>query len=166
MTMTDNNINNSQCCPRFDPELWDKKEMSWTDKLFIKDTLPQFMHMPLPGAFQKTVTKMWQKIQAAGAGTDMKDFLMLAYDPSPWKSELYINITKEIPGIENVRLTGHYLTRVFDGPFNSTPKWIKEMNSYVGGQGKSIKKLYFYYTTCPKCAKIYGHNYIVVFAEV
>jgi len=25
---------------------------------------------------------------------------------------------------------------------------------------------FFYYTTCPKCAKHYGKNYVVAFAEV
>ena len=33
-------------------------------------------------------------------------------------------------------------------------------------QGKKAGKYYFYYTSCPKCAKKYGHNYIVAFAEV
>lgn len=27
-------------------------------------------------------------------------------------------------------------------------------------------ELYFHYTTCPKCAKKYGHNYVVLFTEV
>ena len=40
------------------------------------------------------------------------------------------------------------------------------MTRYVTQQGKQAKKCYFYYTTCPKCAKVYGHNYVVVFAEV
>lgn len=24
----------------------------------------------------------------------------------------------------------------------------------------------FHYTTCPKCAKLHGHNYVVAFAQV
>ncbi|MHC1707784.1 MAG: hydrolase [Bacteroidales bacterium] len=28
------------------------------------------------------------------------------------------------------------------------------------------KKTYFYYTTCPKCAKAYGKNYVVSLVEV
>jgi hypothetical protein len=91
---------------------------------------------------------------------------MLAAESSPWKGELYINVTKEIPDAENVKLSGTYITRVFDGPYNAVPKWINEMNQYVGQKGKTVKKYYFYYTTCPKCAKTYGHNYVVAFAEV
>ena len=47
-----------------------------------------------------------------------------------------------------------------------TKEWIKEMAEYVAEKGKTVKKYYFYYTTCPKCAKTYGHNYVVAFAKV
>jgi hypothetical protein len=154
------------CCPPFDPEPWDGKEVTWKDKLFIMDTMGQFLHIPLPGAFEKTVTRMWKKIEDAGANTDTKDFLMLAFDPSPWKSELYINVTKEVPGAENVRLSGTYMVRVFDGPYNAAPRWMAEMEKFAVQKGKVIKKQYFYYTTCPKCARVYGKNYVVAFAEV
>ena len=33
-------------------------------------------------------------------------------------------------------------------------------------KGKVAKQLLFYYTTCPKCAKAYGKNYVVLFAQV
>ena len=159
-------ITETGCCPRFDPSPWQEKEIVWKDKLFIRDTIPQFLHMPLPGTFGKTVGKMWQQLEDAGAQPDIKDFLMLAHDPSSWKSELYINATKEVPGAENVRLNGTYLTKVFDGPYNAIAKWFKEMDRYVKQNGKEVKKYYCYYTTCPKCARVYGHNYIVFFAEV
>ena len=161
-----NNDSETQCCPRFDPEPWHDKEITWESKPFIKDNMSQFMHMPLPGAFAKTVRRMWEKIEDADAKPNTRDFLMLTAESSPWKGELYINVTKEIPNAENVRLSGTYITRVFDGPYNAVPKWIKEMNQYVDQKGKTVKKYYFYYTTCPKCAKIYGHNYVVAFAEV
>lgn len=158
--------NDTQCCPEFDPEPWHEKEIIWQDKLFIKDTVMQFMHMPLPWTIGKTVGKMWQKIEAAQADPDIQDFIMLATESSPWRGEIYINATKEVPNAENVRLSGTYLTRVFDGPYNAVPKWIKEMEQYVSQKDKRVKQYYFYYTTCPRCAKLYGHNYVVAFAEV
>ena len=154
------------CCPKFDPGPWDEKEVAWTDKLFIQDSVPQFLHMPLPGTYHKAVARMWGKIEKAGAAPDKADFLILAYDPSPWKSELYINATREVPDAVNVRLSGTYLTRVFDGPYQDVPKWIREMSRFVTEKGKAVKKYYLYFTTCPKCAKLYGHNYAVVFAQV
>jgi effector-binding domain-containing protein len=115
---------------------------------------------------KKTITSMWQKAQDAKADPEIKDFLLLATDPSPWKSELYMTVTKEVPGAENVKLSGTYLSKVFDGPYNAVPKWLKELENYVSSEGKKAKKYYFYFTTCPKCAKIYGHNYAVAFAQV
>jgi hypothetical protein len=40
------------------------------------------------------------------------------------------------------------------------------MKSYVKAKGKALQKLYFFYTTCPKCAKKYGKNYVVLLAQV
>jgi len=157
---------NEICCPKFDPTSWQDQEVSWTEKVFIKETMTQIMHMPIPGVFGKTVGKMTNKIEGAGAKTDEKDFLMLCHDLSPWRSEMYITVTKEVPDGENAKISGTFMTKVFDGPYKNVPKWIKEMEAYVEGKGKKIKDFYFYYTTCPKCAKKYGHNYVVVFAQV
>ena len=156
----------TECCPRFDPEPWNEKEFTWKDKLFIRGTMPQFMHIPLPGTFGKTVARIWKKIEDTGAKPDMKDFLMLSAETSPWQGEVFISTTKEVPEYENVKLSGTYFTKVFDGPYNAVPKWIKEMEPFLANKGKTVKKYYFYYTTCPKCAKIYGHNYAVAFAAV
>ena len=65
-----------------------------------------------------------------------------------------------------VRLSGNYLTRVFEGPYRDAPEWEKEMAAYVERRGKRAKKTYFFYTTCPKCAKAYGKNYVVAVTEV
>ena len=56
---------------------------------------------------------------------------MLAYDPSPWKSELHMTVTKEVPNAKNMTLTGEFFSKVFDGPYNAVPKWIKEMDKLL-----------------------------------
>jgi hypothetical protein len=153
-----------ECCPKFDPRVWEGKRVTWQDKLFITDNVKQLFHIPLN--MGKVVTRMFKSIEDAQASPPKEEFIMLAYDPSPWKSELYMTVTKEVPGAKNVKLSGTYLTQVFDGPYNAVPNWIKEINAYVASKNKKIKKYYFYYTTCPKCAKKYGHNYVVAFTEV
>ncbi|MHB8972977.1 MAG: hydrolase [Pirellulaceae bacterium] len=45
-------------------------------------------------------------------------------------------------------------------------KWVREMQTYVDSQHRELQTLYFFYTTCPKCAKHYGKNYVVAFAKV
>ncbi|HEX3043131.1 MAG TPA: hydrolase [Bacillota bacterium] len=164
--MTHQTETSDVCCPQFEPAPWEGKIHNWKEKPFIKDTVPQIFHMPLPSSVGKTITRLWDKAGQADAAPDMKDFLMLAYDPSLWKSEFYLSVTQEVPGAENVKLTGTFISKVFDGPFNAVPQWIKEFDQYLAGQGKTAQKYFFYYTTCPKCAKKYGHNYVVAFAQV
>lgn len=52
------------------------------------------------------------------------------------------------------------------GPYQNAGKWAREMTECVKTKGKVLKKLYFSYTTCPKCAKVYGKNYVVLFAQI
>jgi hypothetical protein len=160
------NAPSAECCPKFDPVPWDGQTVTFENRLFLKKTLPQLFHMPLPGTIGNLMTKAWAAMEAAGAKPADTDFLWLCYDPSPWKAEHYLSVTKEVPGYEHARLSGTFLTKVFDGPYNHVPRWIKEMDAYADGQGKKVQRYYFYYTTCPKCAKKYGHNYVVVFAQV
>jgi hypothetical protein len=63
-------------------------------------------------------------------------------------------------------ISGTVMTKVFEGPYKNIGKWAKEMYDYVKSKGKAVDKIYFFYTTCPKCAKAYGKNYVVVFAKV
>ena len=51
------------CCPKFDPQPWQQITHQWTDKLFITETIPQFLHMPLPMVYAKAVGRLWKKAQ-------------------------------------------------------------------------------------------------------
>jgi len=92
--------------------------------------------------------------------------LMLSDEKSLWGSDIYIAVSKEVPGAEMVKISGTYLTKVFEGPYKNIGSWVKEMKAYVKSKGKEMKNLYFFYTTCPKCAKAYGKNYTVLLAMV
>jgi len=154
------------CCGKFDPALWDERKVTWEDKTFVTKSVPQFLHMPLPGVYGKAITALMTAVDNANARPEIKDFLLLARDPSPWKSNLYISTTKEVPDVENVKLSGTFLAKVFDGPYQNVPKYMAEMENYATSKGERALDYYFYYTYCPKCAEKYGHNYIVVFAKV
>ena len=155
--------NETDCCPRFHPEPWDEREFVFEDKLFLKETTINFLHKPLNmGSVMK---KTWEKIVNAKADSD-EEFALLSYDPSPWKGEHYFTITREVPSGENVRLSGTFLTKVFEGPYKEAGSWVEEMEDYVKSREREMEKLYFYYTTCPKCAKHYGKNFVVGFARV
>jgi len=150
------------CCPRFNPEPWQEKEIVWQDKLFVKDHVISFLHIPLN--FGKVMAKDMEKIKTASALA--AEPLMLSDEKSSWGADLYINVSKEVPGMESIKISGTFLTKVFEGEYKNMGKWIQEMNSFVKTRGKTMKKVYFFYTTCPHCAKTYGKNYTVILAEV
>ena len=110
------------------------------------------------------MTKNMAKIEAVDALHP--EALVLSDEKSNWKSDLYIAVTKEVSDAEMARLSGTFLTRAFEGPYKDMSKWIKAMQEFVTSRGKDIKKLYFFYTTCPKCAKVYGKNYTVLLAQI
>ena len=154
----------STCCPVFDPKPWDNKTHIWKDKLFLEDAVFQIMHIPVN--MGQVVTRMFAKIQAAKATPENKDFLMLCYDPSPWKSQIYMTVTKDVPGGKMTKLSGTFESKVFDGPYQAVPQWIKEMDEILKQKGQKALKYYFHYAYCPKCMKKYGHNYCIAFAQV
>jgi hypothetical protein len=164
--MTHNQNDESHCCPVFDPETWDRKIWEWHEKLFLKESMRVFFHIPSPITIKKVVDRMWKTAQDAGAAPELNDFILMATDTSPFHGEYYMALTKDIPGANVVKLSGKFYTRVFDGPYNAVPKWIRELKTDAARQGISFSDYYFYYTTCPKCAKKYGHNYTVAFAKI
>jgi hypothetical protein len=87
------------CCAPFDPALRNDREVVWRDRLFVREHVKGFLHVPL-------------------------------------------NLGKTVA--------------------NAT----QDMARYAASKGRAIDKLYFGYTTCPKCAKAYGHNHVVLFARV
>jgi len=150
------------CCPRFDPEPWDVKEISLKDKLFLKDHVRSILHIPLN--FDKVMVKNMELIKEAGALSPQP--LLLSDENSLWGSDVYIAVSKEIPGVQMEKISGTFLTKVFEGPYKNAGNWAKEMKEYVKSKGQELKKMYFFYTTCPKCAEFYGKNYTVVLAQV
>ncbi|MBN1972719.1 MAG: hypothetical protein JW787_03715 [Sedimentisphaerales bacterium] len=157
-----NEKNETGCCPRFNPEPWEEKEITFKDKLFVKDHITSFLHIPLN--FGKVMVRNMEKITKAGALEQGQ--ILLCDEKSMWGSDVYIAVTKDIEGAEMAKISGTFLCKTFEGPYKDMHKWIEQMKSYVGSKAKQIKKMYFYYTTCPKCAKVYGKNYVVILAQV
>jgi len=39
-------IQSTGCCDPFNPEPWQDKEITWKDKIFVKDHVTNFLHIP------------------------------------------------------------------------------------------------------------------------
>lgn len=150
------------CCPRFNPAPWDNKEITFKDKLFFKDHVNSLFHIPLN--FGAVMERGVKKIEAAHAMASEQ--LVLSDENSLWGADVYIAVDKEVPQAQMEKISGTFLTKVFEGPYKNMGKNVEEMEAYVKSKGKEVKKLYFYYTYCPKCAEAYGKNYTVILAQV
>jgi hypothetical protein len=115
--------NSNVCCPEFNPKKFEEKTHVWKDKLFLQDEVGQIMHIPFN--MGTVVKRMFKKIEDAHAMPNPEDFLMLCFDPSPWKSEIYMTVNKNIPGGKMAKLTGTFLSKVYDGPIMQFPSGLK-----------------------------------------
>ncbi len=150
------------CCPEFHPEPWDDKNFEWQQMRFLRDHVCTLFYMPLN--FGGVMKRMMKKVEAAGAA--MPDYLCLSDHTSKWNMDIYLAVDREVPGGQMATLSGKFYSRVYEGSFSNTGKWTRDFESILRSKGLTMKKMFMWYTTCPKCAKKYGKNYVVLVAEV
>ena len=150
------------CCPQFNPEPWDDKTIEWTDKKFIRDRVKTFFFMPF--GFGKTMTRVMTALEKAGASCT--DNLCLSDHTSKWNMDIYVATDRMVPNADNVTISGKIYSRVYEGDFRDTKKWCIDFENEARASGYNISKWYMWYTTCPKCAKKYGKNYVVVLGKI
>jgi hypothetical protein len=152
----------TDCCPQFNPSEWDEMLFEMDHKPFIKVASHSLLHVPLDiGSVMK---RAQEGIVAAHAETD--EFVALSYEASPWHADHYIAVSRPVPGFENVQLSGTFLSRVFEGAYRDAGRWYNSIYNYTMVRGIKPSRIYFYYTTCPSCAKAYGKNYVVGLAQI
>jgi hypothetical protein len=154
------------CCPFFKVEKWDEVKQRWINKPFLKDSVPQLFHIPLPGTYAKTIGRMWGKATKANAAPPRDSFLLIAHDPSPFRGELFMEITRDIPDADVVKLSGIFYSKVFEASFNEIPVCLKKMKDLLSKNHLVSQKDYVYFPYCPKCSKKYGHKYVVIISQV
>ena len=133
------NKSETGCCPIFDPKKWDGKTVVWKDKLFTKDRVISFFHIPIN--FGGVIKRNMENIQKAGAMDP--GMVVLSDENSLWGSDMYISVKKNVPGSKMVKISGTFLCKVFEGPYKNIGDWVKEMIVYVHSKKKKTEKMYF-----------------------
>ena len=150
------------CCPKFNPEPWDDKQIIWQDRKFLMDRVRSVFHIPLN--FGPVMKRMMEKIEASNV--KCQDMIVLADEDSLWGTNVFVDVSGDVKDGDMVTISGTFLSKVFEGPYKDMGKWIKQMDQYVRSKGKESIMQYYYYTTCPKCAKKYGKNYVVLLSKI
>lgn len=158
----DDSVNTTGCCPRFNPEGWDRQHLSLRDLPVVRATTRSAMHVPLN--MGRVFTRVNRAIEAAG-GYEPGRMLVLSRDTSPWAAEHLFVVGRPVVGEEMATLSGEFETRVFEGDYREARKWHDELAELSRARGRPEGRSYFFYTTCPACAKAYGRNVVVGFAE-
>jgi hypothetical protein len=120
------------------------------------------MFMPLN--FGGVMKRLEKSVRLAGG--NFHDNLCLSDHTSRWNMDIYLALDMTIPGYESKTLSGNFYSKVYEGPFRDTGKWCRDYEQHAVNKGLSIKKWYMWYTVCPKCAKKYGKNYVVIICQV
>ncbi len=150
------------CCARLDAAKWDDQVFEWKDKPFLKDHIRALLHIPLN--FGSVISKDNAAIEQAEAYPEQP--IWLTDEVSPWGSDLYIEVDRDVPGKTIERLSGRFRTRVFEGPYRDAGKWHAAMDTYLASKGERSTRMFSFYATCPKCAKQFGKNQVVLFAQL
>lgn len=160
--MKKQNGNEEICCPKFEPQLWDEKIFDWEEKKFIKDRVCSLFYMPLNfGAVMKRLDKKVRDAQG-----QIIDGLCLTEHTSKWNMNVYLAVDKNIPAAEPFFISGKFFCKVYEGPFQNTGKWCNDFEKIMKDRNLNLEKMYMWYTTCPKCAKKYGKNYVAIFGKI
>lgn len=161
-TYTD--VNETGCCGVPNIDEWDDTVVTFENKPFIRLYTKSFLFMPLN--MGRVMTRLQQAAEQAGATMPPQQAMTLSRDISPWKAEQLYAVSEPVDGADNLALDGTYLSKVFEGPYRDAKKWYDTMQAMAKSKGKTVVKTYFFYTTCPNCAKHYGHNYTIVLADI
>jgi hypothetical protein len=162
LPVLDTSVNTTGCCPRFNPEGWDGQDLHFRDKRFVRAKTISIAHIPVN--MGKVFSRVQSHIDKAEA-MDPKSYIVLSRDVSPFEAEHLFAVTKPVPEEEMMTLSGNFVTKVFEGPYKKVRDWYKEMVHLARAKGGTDKPVWFFYTTCPKCSKAYGKNYVVGVAE-
>lgn len=151
------------CCPRFHPEDWDGKVFDFSNYSFIRTSTRSFFYIPL------NMNGVMRKAQAAieqAKAAPVDRYLMLSEDVSLFKCHHDLLVTQAVPGYPLVKVTGKWFAKVYEGYYKDLPNWMRDLQKIALEKNLTIQRVLTYYTTCPNCAKKYGHNYVVLFGLV
>ena len=154
----DDSINTTGCCPRFNPAGWDRQKLHFENKAFVRATTRGLLHIPIN--MGRIFSRVQGHIEEADAFS-ADNTVVLSRDLSSTEAEHLFSVSKPVPEEDNVTLTGDFITKVFEGPYRKVILWHREMQELVEKWGGNPGDVYFFYTTCPKCARVYKQNYIV-----
>jgi len=155
--------NPTGCCPVFKPDTWEGVTLHFKDKPFVRAKTHSVLHVPVD--MGKVFSRVFKHMEDSGA-YEASDFVVMSRDLSSWKAEHLFAANKPVDAEEMTALSGDFVTKVFEGGYREAKNWHNEMQALAAEHGTKNAEVWFFYTTCPRCAKVYGKNYVVGLARL
>jgi len=89
------------CCAKLDATRWDGRKLEWKDKTFLKDHIRSFLHIPLN--FGSVISRDHAAIEEAEAYP--REPIWLTDEVSPWGSDVYVAVDRDVPNAKMERLS-------------------------------------------------------------
>lgn len=157
-------VNETGCCAVPNTSAWDATTVTFDEKPFIRGYTRSILHVPLN--MGSVMGRLEATAVNAQARPDPTNVMILSRELSPWRAEHLYAVTSPVLGADNEALSGTYASLVFNGPYSHLPQWRRAMTHYAAELGAVVETTYFFYTTCPKCAKHYGNNFVIGLARI
>jgi len=151
------------CCPKFEPSHWEGVELHFRNKSFIRAETRSFLHFPLN--MGRVFSRVLEAMRRAEAYTP-ENYIVLSRELSAWRAEHLFAAKSAVPGEQTIELSGDFRCVVFEGPYSEARHWHRDLTLVSVKHGKPEGRAFLFYTTCPKCSKVYGKNYVVGLAEI
>jgi hypothetical protein len=152
-------------CPDVNDQDWHLQDRDWSGKFFYFEYVQHLFYMPLQ--LDKVIQNM--KLDIARKGYQPVNPDQILYLPGSFQGRVLMEIQDpeqydaNVEKFENARI----LSRVYKGPRNRIKNAVEELKAFTQDKTHLIpSKIYYWHTTCPKCAPTKGGDKTVLFARV
>lgn len=147
-------------CRERDGEAFEGAEEDWSGKAFYVVGTPLAFHIPL--RIGRDIEKAVSEAEAKGYTVD--DDSRLLQKDALFKGQVLLEIRDPQEGDPRVFIMAQE-TRAegtfFNGPWSRLGTPTKKLVDTLVARGKTVKDIYFWYLTCPVCAKERGYQTVV-----
>ncbi len=152
-------------CPEINDQDWHLKDENWDKKFFYFDYVRHFFNVPL--GYDKQLRAM--KLNIAKKGYQLANPDMVLYQPGTFQGRILMEIKDpeqydaNVEPFENARM----LSRVHQGSRGDLGNALQELKAFTQDRTHLDPSIiYYWHTTCSKCAKTRGYEKTVLFARV
>ncbi len=149
-------------CPRLVREEWDRQIHQWDKKPFY--ALPYRSFFGWPTNLARQTAAAVDLLSRRGLLESIP--INFAVNEQSFGGTLLISINRNVKDLETRAISGKFMSFFFEGKYTQRTDWIRQVYRYGRANNLNFHELYFWYATCPTCAKKQGYAQVVIFGKI